>query len=167
VADHIIHGQSISDFVAEHPAVIDFAQTHGSLLALLAKDPAAAEAVATDPSPANIAAAAKVFGVSGLLQLNSYKTQLTTLVVPYTAQLAYINAHQAALADLEKGVAQAPHQWQHWFYVDFAGMVIFTPVIWLMRGRWRPSLARRDAEEHEAAVSAELARLIGGQTVAT
>ena len=27
--------------------------------------------------------------------------------------------------------------------------------------------ARRDAEEHEAAVSAELARLIGGQTVAT
>ncbi len=168
VANHVVHGQTISDFVAEHPAVIDFASTHGSLLALLAKDPAAAAAVAADPSPANIATAAKAFGVSGLLELNKYKTQLTTLVVPYSEQLAYINAHQGALMDLEKGAAEAPHQWQRWFYVDLAGMIIFTPVIWLMRGRWRPSLARRDAAEHEAAVAAELSRLIGsGQAVAT
>ena len=72
---------------------------------------------------------------------------------------------EAALMALEKGSAQAPHQWQHWFYVDVAGMLIFIPVIWLTGGRWKPSSARRDAEEHEAAVAEELARLIGQQTV--
>ena len=49
VADTVIHGQSISDFVAENPAVIAFASTHGALLALLAKDPAAAAAVGGRP----------------------------------------------------------------------------------------------------------------------
>jgi hypothetical protein len=165
VADHIVHGQSIADFVAEHPTVIDFAQTHGSLLALLAKDPAAAAALAADPSPANIVAAEKVFGVSGLVELSKYKTQLATLVAPYSAQLSYINGHQAALAKLEKGAAEAPHQWQHWFYVDLVGMLILVPIIWLLKGRWRPSAARRDAQEHEAAVDAELARIVSGSPV--
>lgn len=238
VANAIIHGQSVSDFVAEHPKTIAFAQSHGpllallaknpaaaaavgaeqgfiaahpdtiafaeshaALLALLAKDPAAAIAVGTDPSPANIAAAEQAFGAAGLLELSQYKTQIATLVLPYTtqlntlataqkafgaagllelaeyktqlatlvepyaAQLAFINAHQAALAQLEKGSAQAPHQWQHWFYVDLAGIVLFIPSIWLAKGRWKPSSAARDAAEHEAAVAAELARLIDEQAV--
>ena len=45
-------------------------------------------------------------------------------------------------------------------------MVLFIPVIWVIKGRWRPSSARRDADEHEAAVAAELARLVGEQKVA-
>ena len=85
--------------------------------------------------------------------------------MPYTAQLTYIQAHQAALQKLQKGSAKAPHQWQHWFYVDLAGMVVFIPAIWLTKGRWKPSSARRDAEEHRAAVAEELARLIGEQPV--
>jgi hypothetical protein len=44
-------------------------------------------------------------------------------------------------------------------------MLVFIPVIWLTAGRWRPSSARRDAEEHQAAVVEELARLIGQQPV--
>jgi hypothetical protein len=44
-------------------------------------------------------------------------------------------------------------------------MVVFIPLIWLTKGRWKPSSARRDAAEHEAAVAAELARLIGEQQV--
>jgi MFS family permease len=165
VADTVIHGQSISNFLAEHPKSLAFAQSHAALLTLLAKDPAAAAAVGADPSPANIAAAEKAFGTAGLLQLAKYKTQLTTLIVPYSAQLSYIDAHQAALQDLQKGAAEAPHQWQHWFYVDVAGMVIFIPLIFLSRGRWRPSAARRDAEEYETAVQRELARLLEEQPV--
>jgi MFS family permease len=165
VANTVIHGQSISNFVAEHPKTIDFATSHTALLALLAKDPAAAAAVGKDPSAANIAAAVKAFGTKGLLELAKFKTQLTDLVEPYTAQLTFISAHEAALLQLEKGSAEAPHQWQHWFYVDLVGMVVFMPVIWLTKGRWRPSSARRDAEEHKEAVAEELARLIGEQRV--
>ena len=40
-------------------------------------------------------------------------------------------------------------------------MVVFIPTIWVIKGRWKPSSARRDAEEHEAAVAAEMSRLIG------
>jgi hypothetical protein len=114
---------------------------------------------------ANIAAAEKAFGLKGLTELAKYKTQLTTLVEPYIPQLTYISAHESALEQLEKGSAQAPHQWQHWFYVDLAGMVVFIPLIWLTKGRWKPSSARRDAAEHEAAVAEELARLIGEQPI--
>jgi integral membrane sensor domain MASE1 len=87
-------------------------------------------------------------------------------VEPYTAQLTFIAAHQAALTDLETGSQRAPHQWQHWFYVDLAGMVIFVPLIWLTKGRWNPSAAGRDALEHQERVREELARLIGEEPVA-
>jgi hypothetical protein len=166
VADTVIHGQTVANFVAEHPKTIAFAETHGPLLAILAKDPAAANAVAANPSAANIAAAEKAFGASGLGELAKYKTQLSTLVAPYTDQLTYIQGHQAELQQLEKGSAEAPHQWQHWFYVDLAGMLLFIPVIWLARGRWKPSSARRDADEHKTAVAEELSRLIGDRPVA-
>jgi hypothetical protein len=165
VADTVIHGQTVANFVAEHPKVITFAEGHTALLAILAKDPAVAAAVGSDPSAANIAAAEKVFGLKGLTELAKFKTQLSTLVQPYQDQLTFIQAHQAALQTLENGTARAPHQWQHWFYVDVAGMLVFIPAIWLTSGRWKPSSARRDAQEHEAAVAEELARLIGQQPV--
>ncbi len=165
VAETVIHGQSISDFVAENPAVIEFASTHAALLALLAKDPAAAAAVGADPTAANIAAAEKAFGAAGLAELAKYKTQLTKYVQPYTAQLTYIQGHEAALKELQQGSSEAPSQWQHWFYVDLAGILVFVPTIWLAKGRWKPSSARRDAEEHKAAVAEELARLIGDHPI--
>jgi MFS family permease len=161
VANTVIHGQSIEDFVAEHPATITFAQKHEALLTLLNKDPAAAAAVAADQSPANIAAAIKAFGAKGLFELADFKKQLQTLVEPYQAQLSYIQAHQSALDALQKGSSEAPHQWQRWFDVDLAGMLVFIPVIWLAKGRWSPKAARNDAQEHDARVREELSRLIG------
>jgi MFS family permease len=165
VADTVIHGQSIENFVAVHPKTIAFAEAHQPLLKLLAKDPAAAAAVAANPSAANIAAAEKAFGTKGLLELAGFKKQLSTLVQPYQAQLTYIQAHQSALTALQKGSTEAPHQWQHWFYVDLGGMVLFIPVIWLTKGRWSPAKARLDAQQHEAAVREELSRLIGEEAV--
>jgi MFS family permease len=159
IADTVIHGQSVQNFVAEHPKTISFAQSHEALLKLLSKDPAAAAAVAANPSPANIAAAVKAFGAKGLFELAPYKQQLQSLVEPYTDQLTFIQAHQTALTDLQKGTTEAPRQWQHWFYVDLVGMGLFIPAIWLTKGRWSPASARRDAQEHQERVKEELARL--------
>jgi hypothetical protein len=134
-------------------------------LKLLAKNPAVAARVGADPSLANIAAAEKAFGAKGLLELASFKSKLQALVEPYQAQLTFIEAHQAALQDLQKGSNEAPHQWQHWFYVDLGGMVVFIPLIWLTKGRWSPAAARRDAQEHDERVREELDRLLGEGSV--
>jgi MFS family permease len=165
VAQKVIHGQSIENFVASHPKTIAFATAHAALLAVLAKDPGPATAASKDPSAANIAAATKAYGAKNLALLVHYEPQLTTLVEPYEAQLAFIQAHEGALLDLQKGSHEAPHQWQHWFFVDLGGMVIFVPLIWLTKGRWRPSSARRDAVEHETRVREEMARLVGEGSV--
>jgi hypothetical protein len=39
------------------------------------------------------------------------------------------------------------------------GMIFFLLSIPLMKGRWKPSDARQDEQEHEAMVAAELAKL--------
>jgi MFS family permease len=165
VANTIVHGEPIADFITTHPKVVTFATEHSALLAILAKNPAVAARVGKDPTGANIAAAEKAFGAKGLSELVTYKDQLTTLVQPYAVQLAFLQSHEKALLGLKTGSAEAPHQWQHWFYVDLAGMVIFIPLIWLTKGRWSPSAAKRDAAEHETRVGEELARLIGQGSV--
>ncbi len=109
--------------------------------------------------PANIAAAIKAVGPANFAQLVKYKPQLTTLVQPYTAQLNYLSAHQAQLNTLQEGINKSAKQWQHWFWIDFAGMVVFIPLIFLTKGRWSPSKARADRAAHEQSVNEELARL--------
>ncbi len=92
--------------------------------------------------------------------------QLQTLA-PYAAQLAagakvppsvtaYLNAHGAAVV---KASAQAPGQWKTWYWICFGGIILFVLSVPIMRGRWKPSDARRDEQEHEAKVEAELAKL--------
>jgi hypothetical protein len=92
--------------------------------------------------------------------------QLAT-VAPYAAQLTalskvppqvfpYLKAHGAAVT---QAAADAPGQWRTWWWVCFGGMVFFLLSIPLMKGRWKPSDARRDEQEHEAMVAAELAKL--------
>jgi MFS family permease len=89
------------------------------------------------------------------------------IVAPYAAQLTalskvppqvfpYLKAHAAAV---QKAAAQAPGQWKTWYWVCFGGIVFFLLSIPLLRGRWKPSDARRDEEEHEAMVTTELAKL--------
>lgn len=72
----------------------------------------------------------------------------------------------AALTYLQKeapGVQQAakdaPGQWQRWWWICFAGAVLFIPFTWLLTGRWSPAKARADAQAHNEAVSRELAAL--------
>ena len=95
-----------------------------------------------------------------------YSAALTT-IAPYSAQLtalskvppsafAYLKAHGAAVT---KAAAGAPGQWRDWWWVCFGGMIFFLLSIPLLRGRWRPRDARRDEQEHETMVQAELAKL--------
>jgi len=116
---------------------------------------------------ANSAAISGVIAVGPqLAKVTPYATDLTT-IAPYSAQLtalskvpssvfAYLKAHGSAVT---KAAAGAPGQWRIWWWVCFGGMIFFLLTIPLMKGRWRPSDARRDEAEHEAMVQSELAKL--------
>jgi len=69
---------------------------------------------------------------------------------------AYLAAHGTEVRTARKA---APVEWEHWWWVCVVGEVLFVPTIFLLVGRWLPSSARRDAEEHRELVDAELARL--------
>jgi len=133
---------------------------------------------------ANQAAIQGVIGVASQLQtLTPYAAQLTALskVPPsviaavsapgVAAELgalqkippsvtAYMSAHAGAVAS---AAAKSPGQWRTWYWICFGGIIAFLLSIPLLRGRWRPSDAKRDEDEHEAMVQAELAKL--GSTV--
>ena len=160
IAAHVIDGQPIQDFVVVHANSVAFATAHASLLTAIQANQSVVNAVAANPSAANIAAATKALGPADFAQLVKYQSQLKTLVQPYQAQLTYLSQHQSQLLALQSAVKRSPEQWQHWFWVDVAGMVVFIPTIWLVGGPWGARKAKRDAEEHDRAVEEELARIL-------
>ncbi len=60
---------------------------------------------------------------------------------------------------VQRAAADNPRNWQHWWWVAFAGQLLFLPFIFVMAGRWSPKKAREDAEEHQRLVDSELAAL--------
>jgi len=129
---------------------------------------------------ANQAAIQGIVAVQGdLVQLAPYTAQLTALSkvpasviadvsapgvaaelgalqkVPLSVD-AYMKAHAG---DVTSAAAKSPGQWRTWYWICFGGIVFFLLSIPLLRGRWRPRDAKRDEEEHEAMVQAELAKL--------
>jgi MFS family permease len=106
---------------------------------------------------ANQKAIASVVAVAPALQtLQPYAAQLTALSKVPPQVFPYLLAHGKAV---QNAAAQAPGQWKQWYWVCFGGIIFFLLCIPLLRGRWRPSDARRDEEEHEAVTQAELAKL--------
>ncbi len=85
-----------------------------------------------------------------------YGPQLTALSKVPPAVIAYLTAHGAAV---QKAAAQTASQWKTWYWVCFGGIIFFLLSIPLLRGRWKTTDARRDEQEHEAMVDAELAKL--------
>lgn len=158
-ASRHVRGETIETFVATHGRSVTFAQQHAALLAALNQHAAVVSALAAHPTLANVAAAEKALGPTDFGELVKYSTQLRALVLPYHAQLAYLASHANQLEALRAATARSPRQWQHWFWIDLAGIVAFIPTIWLTKGRWDPRRARRDEEEHERVVALELARL--------
>jgi MFS family permease len=106
---------------------------------------------------ANESAIQDVLAVAPQLEtIAPYSAQLTALAKVPPSVLAYMKAHGT---DVQEAAAQAPGQWKTWYWICIAGTVLFLLSIPLLRGRWRPADARRDEQEHEAMVSAELAEL--------
>jgi MFS family permease len=165
LATGIIPGTStnVQNFLIAHPQSVAFAQEHAAFLAVLnePKNASAVAALSSDPSAANLARVTVLIGPRNTATLIKYSAQLTKLVVPYTAELNYLSAHQAQLTALQNGVARAPKQWQNWFWVCLGGMVLFIPSIWLNRGRWSPGRAREDETRHQEDVARELKELVG------
>jgi MFS family permease len=106
---------------------------------------------------ANGAAISGVIAVAPkLATVAPYAAQLTALSKVPPSVFAYLKAHGAAV---QKAAAQAAGQWKTWYWVCFGGIIFFLLSIPLLRGRWKTADARRDEQEHEAMVEAELAKL--------
>jgi MFS family permease len=71
---------------------------------------------------------------------------------------AYMKAHAG---DVSAAASKTGGQWKTWYWICFGGVIFFLLSIPLLRGRWRPRDAKRDEDEHEAMVQAELAKLQG------
>jgi ACS family D-galactonate transporter-like MFS transporter len=91
-----------------------------------------------------------------LQKIAPFSAQLTALSKVPKAATSYLQAHGAAV---QKAAAQSPGQWKNWYWICFGGIVFFLLSIPLLRGRWKPSDAKKDELEHEAMVEAELAKL--------
>ena len=106
---------------------------------------------------ANAAAIAGVIKVAPQLQsLQPYAKQLTALASIPKPVVAFMTAHGTAVAN---AAASAPGQWKKWYWICFGGIIFFLLSIPLLRGRWTTADARKDEEEHEAMVEAELAAM--------
>jgi hypothetical protein len=154
---------NVQQFQLEHPKSVAFATANASWLKVLQR-PSVAPVVAAlnaNLTPANLAAFQKAVPPDVYKKTIANAATLKVLVVPYQTQLGYLAAHQSQLEALLGGVARSPKQWQHWFWVCLAGMVLFLPTIWLGKGRWSPARAKKDEAEHQADVAEELRQLVG------
>ncbi|MHB8219168.1 MAG: MFS transporter [Acidimicrobiales bacterium] len=167
VAVHVMDGQPMQNFVVEHKASVDFATKNATLLAKISPYTALLTQYTQHHTSAVLAQLVKDLGLPTLLEVTKIKTQLSTLVTPYAAQLNYLAAHKSQFLALTQGVKKSPTQWKHWFWVDVVGMVVFIPTIWLNRGRWSPKKARQDEEEHDRSVTEELDRLLRAEAAGT
>jgi MFS family permease len=95
---------------------------------------------------------AKAFSVSPA----AATARLVAIAKVPAADQQFLAAHNASLASAS---AAAPGQWKDWWWVCVGGQVVFLLFIRGMAGRWRPSKAREDAEEHQRKVDEEMAAL--------
>ncbi len=152
-------------------------QAHAALFTELGKLQAAGAAIPPKLAAQAVAAAGGGSkGVAMLAQINLNRSTIGKIIAakpelqslaPFAAQLTalqkvppqvfpYLTAHAAAVT---AAAANSARQWRNWYWVCFGGIVFFLFSIPLLRGRWKPSDARKDEVEHEALVDAELAAL--------
>lgn len=82
--------------------------------------------------------------------------ELASIATVPKADLAYLQTYGTRV---QQAAISSPHQWQRWWWVCFAGQLLFMPFVFLLVGRWSPRRAKQDADAHEAAVQRELAAL--------
>jgi sugar phosphate permease len=135
-----------------------------AILATIDKNSTAIASILTVPSSvfttvapysAQLAALAAV-PHSATAAVTAASAELTALGKVPPSVSAYVTAHGPAVGT---AAADAPGQWKTWFWICFGGLIFFLLSIPLLRGRWRTRDAKRDEDEHEAMVQAELAKL--------
>ena len=144
-------GPRVSEIAAKYPEQIKTATAIApAMLAALKKNPAdpAAGAAAVGDLVKSGVAANPAAAVARL-------TRLGTQPIP-AADAEYLTEHGATVAQAKE---DNPHQWQTWWWVCFLGQLIFIPFIFITAGRWSPRKAREDAEQHEAMIQEEMAKL--------
>ena len=144
-------GPRVSEIAAKYPEQIKTATAIApATLAALKRNPAdpAAGAAAVGDLVKSGVAANPAAAVARL-------TQLGTQPIP-AADAEYLTEHGATVAQAKK---DNPHQWQTWWWVCFLGQLIFIPFIFITAGRWSPRKAQEDAEQHEAMIQEEMAKL--------
>ncbi|HEX4658181.1 MAG TPA: MFS transporter [Streptosporangiaceae bacterium] len=117
--------------------------------------PYAADLTLMAPFAPQLTALSKV-PPSAIATVQPFAAELGALAKVPSSVTAFMKAHASAV---QTASANAPGQWKTWWWVCVGGMVFFLLTIPLMRGRWRPRDAKRDEQEHEAMVTAELAKL--------
>jgi MFS family permease len=120
--------------------------------AIAGLQPYSAQLTALSQVPASVIAEVSAPGVGA---------ELAALTKVPPSVVAYVKAHAS---DVQAAAAKSPGQWKTWYWVCFGGLIFFLLSVPLLRGRWSPRAAKRDEEEHEAMVQAELAKLQGVQT---
>jgi hypothetical protein len=93
---------------------------------------------------------------SVIAEATANSAELAALAKVPPSVSAYMAAHASAVTT---AAAKSPGQWKTWYWICVGGIIFFLLSIPLLRGRWRPRDAKRDEEEHEAMVQAELAKL--------
>ncbi|HUB40464.1 MAG TPA: MFS transporter [Streptosporangiaceae bacterium] len=136
--------QILGTINANQAAIQGVIAAQGPLLTL---KPYATQLAALQAVPASVIAAVSPANV---------QSELAALQKVPAADVAYFKAHAA---DVVSAGNKSPGQWRTWYWICFGGIVFFLLSIPLLRGRWRPRDAKRDEEEHEAMVQAELAKL--------
>jgi hypothetical protein len=112
--------------------------------------------------------------VQGLLAYNSLAiaidkgqsvsdSEITAKVGTHSQNLANLLVAEKKLVPAQKA---SPNEWKRWWWICLGGQVIFGLLVFTMRGRWSPRAARRDLEDHERNVAAELARVLHEDTEA-
>jgi MFS family permease len=138
-------GLAILGTIAANSAAIDGVITAAPQLAQLT--PYSAQLTALSKVPASVIADVTAPGVSA---------ELAALQKVPPSVDAFMKAHAG---DVSSAAAKSPGQWRTWYWICFAGIILFLLSIPLLRGRWRPRDAKRDEDEHEAMVQEELAKL--------
>jgi len=154
-ANRVVDNQPYEKYV---PRALAIEHRYGPLVAMVQKHQALFDKLSAYANPKQIPSTLlvqgiKAVGVKNLLKIDAIKPQL-----------AFLQKYQGHLLALQSGTAVSPAQWQHWLWVCFGGIVAFIPLVLVMKGRWNPRRARQDERDHEALVTAELARLRAART---
>jgi ACS family D-galactonate transporter-like MFS transporter len=154
-------------------ALLAALKSHPAVAAALAK----AQAAGAAPSAAQLGQIKAALGAPAFAELVKPQTAKDLTFLSQTAprslgaaNFAAISAPTPALAkalgtlsttgpSVQKAATDSPKQWRTFFFVGVGGEVVFIPLILLMAGYWSPRRAKRAEEEHDAWLTAEMAKL--------